>query len=429
MSRVPAYCALAAAGLVLVASPAAPVAVGQTRFNDAGLPRLSGRVGQPFAVQSVVLIDADGNRQAVKAEPKTFALAGGGKRIDAAYSWGKVACAYSPSADGRRLDLRVTVTNTSDRTIQEVRVLAAKLRLGEGARGGGHHNIGAPTVIALRTADRSLAVCNPDVRKPLAVRVERPRDGIADVTIHAGGYAMPYDDLYLSRPIAPGQRDTYALSIRTAPAGTDPHDLGTDIYRKFAAAHPPALDWPDRRPINRLFFRGGAPKEQIIAYYRDPENNPPPKGGNEKFQKNVLNGIRRAVAAAKETGAQGLIIWNIEGGSFPHPTTYIGDPRVVKIFNPDFDAVADEAFRLITDAGLHAGVCIRPTQITYTSPTPTPSATPSPPCSRRGRRTPWSTSSARRSSTPASGGAVESSTWTPTSCGAPASRTANGRPA
>lgn len=339
-----------------------------TAFNEAGLAGLSDRPGEPFSVQYVILADEAGNREKISVDPKALGLSEDGTRLDAAYSWGTVACTYALDQDNgiSRLDVQIAVHNTSDRTLDEIRLIPTKLQLAEGAGGRSHHNIGSPTVLTMRAAGRSVAVCNPDIEKPLTLRVPRAgEDGVAPVIVLGGGRKMVYDQLYISRPVPPGEADTYELSIRTAGAERNPHVLGDDIYKAFAEAHPSVLDWPDRRPVNRLFFRGGAPKEEIIAYYRDPENNPKPKGGDEKKQEGILDGVRRGVAAAKQIGAQGIIIWNIEGGSFPHPTTYIGDPRLVDIFNPDFDAVADEAFKIITDAGLHAGVCIRPTQIVY----------------------------------------------------------------
>lgn len=357
--------------ITIIVSAAVPAgfagspALAETEFNPAGLPVLSDRPGEPFAVRSVTFVNADGEREVVRSEPESFERTGD-DAVLATYSWGKVRCAYDPAADGRRLDVRVTVTNSSDRTIHEIHLTAAALKLGDDVRGGGsHHNIGAPTVLAIRTPDRSLAVCNPDVKRPLTVGVGKVRNGVADVNVKAGGDRMVYDELYVSRPIAPHKSDTYELSVRVGDAETNPHDLGLDVYRRFASLHPPVLEWKDRRPISRLFFGGGAPKEEIVAHFRDPENTAPPKADNEKYREAVLNKIRSGVAAAKEMDAQGILLWDIEGNSFPHPTTYIGDPRLVGVMNPDFDAVADEGFKLIADAGLLSGVCIRPTQIVY----------------------------------------------------------------
>ncbi len=336
------------------------------QFNGAGLPVLSQQTGGPFAVQSVTLADGEGRRQVLRAEPERVTLVEGGEELIAEYGWGKVACRYEPADDGQRLDIRIRVTNTSPRTIHELRLVAAKLRLDAQAIGrASHHNLGAPTVIALQTDERSVAVCNLDIEKPLTVGVGKPREGITEVWVQAGGDAMPYDDLYVARPIPPGKSDTYELSIRTGPGETDPLELAADIFRRFAAAHPPVLDWPDRRPITRLFIGGGAPREEIVAHYRNPEKNPRPRGGDEAYRQRVLETFRRGVAAAKAADAQGIIIWDSEGNSFPHPTTYVGDPRLVGVFNPDFDAVADEAFKMIADAGLLSGVCIRPTQMVY----------------------------------------------------------------
>lgn len=355
---------LASLAVVFASCTGLPTNTGAATHDTDVMPFVE-PVDKSFVVKYVVLQDEQQDRERVSVSPDEVTRGEEGMRLNAVYPWGEVALVYEVAGEGSRVDIAATITNRSNRTIDEIQLIPAALSLGEGTPGGGaHHNIGAPTVLTTRTAEHSFAVCNLDVEKPLTVRLKKAgEDGVAEVVVQGGGQKMVYDQLYISRPIAPGEEDVYRLSIRAAPAEVDPHDLGQDVYDAFADAHPRVLDWPDRRPINRLFFRGGAPTEEIIAYYQDPENNPKPQPGDEKKQEGILQGIRRGVAAAKEIDAQGLIIWNIEGGSFPHPTTYIGDPRVVDIFNPDFDAVADEAFKMITDAGLHAGVCIRPTQI------------------------------------------------------------------
>jgi len=337
-----------------------------TEFDASGMPTLSLNRGEPFAVRSVVLADGEGKRESVRAEPERFALSEDGSKLTAHHGWGRVVCTYRRADGGDRLEIAIEVTNTSQRTIHEIDLVPAKIRLGEGVRGGGsHHNIGAPTVITLRAADRSAAVCNTDVEQPLTVGVGKARHGVAEVRVQAGGDKMVYDELYLRRPIAPGNSDRYELSIRIGAAGDNPHELASDIYKKFAEAHPRKLNWPDRRPITQLFFGGGAPKEKIIAHFRDPDEHPKPEAGDAKRQEGLEKAVQRGVEAAQAVNAQGIIFWDIEGNSFKHPTTYIGDPRLVGVFNPDFDAVADALFKTVTDAGLLAGVCIRPTQIVY----------------------------------------------------------------
>ena len=286
------------------------------------------------------------------------------RKLSVNYAWGSVACAYAPRAD--RLDVKVTVTNRSPDTLHEISMRLMDLRFPGAAKiGRRHHNIGAPTVIPAVCESVVLALCNEQIDRPLTVGFGRATGNVAPVEITAGGDRMVYDELYVRRPIAPGRSDTYEVSLRFGPAGSDPHALGDDVYKRFAAAHPPLLNWPDRRPITRLFFGGGLPKEKILDWYKDPNSVQLPTEATPQFKKRYVDNVARGVQAAKDINAQGIIIWDIEGGSFPHATTYIGDPRLTKIFNPEMDAIADELFKRITDAGLHAGVCIRPSKITY----------------------------------------------------------------
>ncbi len=114
-----------------------------------------------------------------------------------------------------------------------------------------------------------------------------------------------------------------------------------------------------------MFFGGGWPKKKIIQWYKDKDSVDLPKEAPEEFRKKMLRGVDHAIARAQKANAQGIIIWDIEGTTFPHATTYIGDPRLTRVFNPHMNAVADEMFARIHDAGLLSGVCIRPSQIVY----------------------------------------------------------------
>ncbi len=53
---------------------------------------------------------------------------------------------------------------------------------------------------------------------------------------------------------APGHSDTFEMSLRFGPAGTNPMALATDIESSYAATYPDtaAVNWPDRRPIGSL---------------------------------------------------------------------------------------------------------------------------------------------------------------------------------
>ena len=299
-----------------------------------------------------------------EADKKRVETSRDGPRVRIRYAWGSVSCTYA--ADAGRLGLTIAVENASKDTIHEIWLCPLSLRLGGKAvqLPRARDNIGSPSVLPVRYDGGVLALCNEEIDRPLRLGFDRPQKGAIPVTVRGGGDRMVYDELYMRRPIAPGGRDTYRVSLRFGRAGTDPHDLADDIYRRYAAKHPPLLNWPDRRPIVRLFVSGGLPAETVLAYYRGGEKGPLPTA-DEAFRQGVLKKLDAPLRAAKRVDAQGIIVWDIEGDAMPHPTTYIGDPRLMKVLNPRMDAVADAYFRKIRDANLRCGVCIRPSHVVY----------------------------------------------------------------
>ena len=330
----------------------------EVRHNDQTWP-----VDRPLTVRKVAFRTNDGKLVNAELGKPEASFDADRRTLTLAYDWGRVTCTYATK--GNRLNLVVTVHNQSDRTLHQIAMDLLDLRVGPGLSGGGsHHNIGAPTVLTAAWDAGTVAVCNEQLDAPLTLALRTDKQTLrTDLT--AGGDRMVYDALYVRRPIAPAKRDRYEISLRFGDADADPLDLGQDRFDAFAKAHPRVLDWPDRRPINRLFFGGGWPKEKINQYFKDPDSVELPTEAPEDFRKKRLASVDRAIAAAKQIGAQGIIIWDIEGGSFPHAITYIGDPRLTYVFNPHMNAIADEIFKRIHDAGLHAGVTLRPSQIVY----------------------------------------------------------------
>ncbi len=291
-------------------------------------------------------------------------------------AWGSVQCRYT--AQGNRLDLRITVANTSADTLTELTLSPLELKLpaepkvarlyvdffGRLYAPRSHHNLGAPTILPADFGSGLVVLCNDDPVAPLTLSWEG-RDGAARVSVRAGGDQMPFDEVYVRRPIAPGASDTYTISLRFAPGGANPLDVADDVCKAYAKAFPRTLAWPDRRPITRMFFGPGLPKEQVLANCRDPQNAKLPTAPDPQFHKNMTAKFRGAIAVAQATGAQGIIMWSLEGETFPHATTYIGDPRCMKWLNPEMDLVADEMIGLIRAADLRPGVCLRPSRVIY----------------------------------------------------------------
>jgi hypothetical protein len=85
--------------------------------------------------------------------------------------------------------------------------------------------------------------------------------------------------------------------------------------------------------------------------------------GVASLRKRTLNWAKTSIFIMRQMNAQGMITWDIEGEEYPHPTTYIGDPRVFEETAPEIRSIADEYFRLFRDAGFRVGLCIRPQQL------------------------------------------------------------------
>ncbi len=330
-----------------------------------------------LSVGKPIFTKADGTTYADDATPQmAFGVVAIGLTATATAPWGSVRCVYIITRD--RLDMRITVMNASADTLTELTLSPLALKFAAEPRvprlavdffgrmyaARSHHNVGAPTILPADFGAGLVVLCNDDPVAPLTLSWEG-REGAARVNVRAGGEQMPFDEVYVRRPIAPGKSDTYTLSLRFAPGGANPLAVADDVCKAYAKTHPLTLNWPDRRPITRMFFGPGLPKEQVLANCRDPQNAKLPAAPDPKFHKNMTAKFKGAIAVAQATGAQGIILWSLEGETFPHATTYIGDPRCMKWLNPEMGLVADEMITMIRDAGLRPGVCLRPSRVIY----------------------------------------------------------------
>ncbi|MCM8785499.1 MAG: hypothetical protein NC827_03605 [Candidatus Omnitrophica bacterium] len=166
-----------------------------------------------------------------------------------------------------------------------------------------------------------------------------------------------------------GQELEFVFSIRFADINSDTDIIVSDIYQKFRDYWKPHIEWDDRRPIGSIFVASGweGHKSQTNprGYFSDKTIDVFSSEGKERFKKIALDYAKRCVNVLKSINAQGMIVWNIEGEENPHPISYIGDPRMLKVLAPEMDEIADEFFKIFRDAGLRTGVCIRPTQVYF----------------------------------------------------------------
>ena len=127
---------------------------------------------------------------------------------------------------------------------------------------------------------------------------------------------------------------------------------------------PMAPNWPDRRPIGMLFLASGGHSSSINprGWFFDEKLDFTGPGGTERFRKALLDYADTSITNLHRLGAQGAIVWDLEGEQLPHKITYIGDPRLLNLLAPEMAPVAKEFFKKFTDAGLRVGVTIRPQQ-------------------------------------------------------------------
>ena len=178
------------------------------------------------------------------------------------------------------------------------------------------------------------------------------------LTLSVGGDRQLYHDRYASRPIAPGGSDTYTVWLRFGNA-SDPMAPAKEALEAYAKAHPMLFKWEDRQPIISTMIGDKFP-------LHEPEGlelkKPAVAARDEEIRTLLLNHADQLIAEMNDINAQGVIIWNIEGNG-PDYMKYVGDPHMVEYLCPEADAVADEFFKKIRDAGFKVGVCLRPSVI------------------------------------------------------------------
>jgi hypothetical protein len=132
-------------------------------------------------------------------------------------------------------------------------------------------------------------------------------------------------------------------------------------------AAPVRIHWPDRRPVGILFLASNyhSSPTNPRGWFNDPGLDVTGPDGLQNFRKALLDYTDRSIAILKRTGAQGAIVWDLEGEEFPHKTTYIGDPRLLDRLAPEMAAVADEFFGRLRNAGFRVGLTVRPQQLIF----------------------------------------------------------------
>ncbi len=143
--------------------------------------------------------------------------------------------------------------------------------------------------------------------------------------------------------------------------------LVASVVMGLSIFQPTLIHWPDRRPIGTLFL---AQNFYISAtnprgWFNDPNLDVTGPGGAQRFHTALMQYTDRSIEVLKRTGAQGVIVWDLEGEQYPHKTSYIGDPRLLDQLAPEMAASVDEFFARLRNAGLKVGVTIRPQKLVF----------------------------------------------------------------
>jgi hypothetical protein len=295
------------------------------------------------------------------------------------YAWGTLSVAYAPAAD--RLTMDVTLAVKDGRPLADFGVNLLRLAFPakpSGVKDNGSMATGLDQLALVKAeCEKGLVLgCYETIDPPVRLgfpRLEGPQKSEAALRLQGGVPAEEYG-AYLWHPhglprAEPGKPLTLRVSLRFGPPGTDAETLAADVWKAFAGCWKWSNDWPDRRPIGMLMrssnYQGHKSDKNPRGWFWDAKLDAITPANKAAFKEAALKDAERCVQALKAVDAQGFVFWDTEGSENPHPITYIGDPRLSKTLAPEFDEIADAYFKVLKDAGLRTGVCIRPTQVYF----------------------------------------------------------------
>ena len=291
--------------------------------------------------------------------------------ITRTFGWGTVISSFAASGD--TLTMSLQVSNTSQLPLCQLVIRALNLRFPQKPTedNGGDpmmfHNSGDLSLLQFSFGSGVVVLANEDVVRPLTAGLPGVDGSSYPLKLSTARNPMyPGSYPFIDRPIAPGATDQYTLSLRFGDPGSTSDTLGSDIWDRYRDAHPMVLNWLDRRPIGDIYVASlaGRSGTNPRGYFGDTNVDVFSPQGMDDFRQRVRELARKSVSVLLGMNAQGMIVWDLEGQQFPD-ALYIGDPVQIGVFSPEMNAVADELFAPVRDAGLRVGVGLRLRQAAF----------------------------------------------------------------
>jgi hypothetical protein len=336
----------------------------------------------------------------VTGGPYVWGETNSGKRWDSAtrswtysYPWGSIVVRFSQKANVLNMDVSETNSAGSGVIFDGASIVPFGLHFSQVPDGFGpgpfprlSDNSAEPAVMEADFGQGTAVLVAPSSDKPLYTGFMRTSQStvfsvlVSSTTPDGLAAFQPH----LDRPVMPGQTDHFVVSLRFASQGTPFRKVADDAYRNWAATWPQSVHWTDRRAMGAVYL-ATAPTSQSPSdtyannprrYFNDvlaSDFDVTTDTGLAAFQHRIIEQAKTVVQNLHRMNAQGAITWDIEGEQFPHETSYVCSPDQIGTVAPEMESIIhdpsspyantkldDTYFKIMRDAGLAVGVCVRP---------------------------------------------------------------------